>query len=350
MVDDDGLNCGSPGLLSRRAFVAAAASAAFCAAGEGLAAEPAIAVHRLSPLLDRWIARTAVPEVIATGFRWAEGPLWLPSMRALLVTDPPANVVRRWTRATGLQEFLRPSGLAAFDPKLVREPGLNGLALDGSGRLVGADSGNRGLVAIDLATRRRTPLVDRYRGRRFNSPNDLHVARDGSIWFTDPPYGLADAEKNPLRELAHNGVYRWRAGREAILVDGELSRPNGIALSPDERRLFVTVSDPAGARIMSYDLDRRGEVKARRVFLDMTALRGPGAPGLPDGIKVARDGTLFCTGPGGLHILSPEGERMGLVSHGGPIANCAFGENGRTLFMAANNRVLRLPLLISASR
>lgn len=329
---------------SRRAVLAAGLG---LMATTGRAAEPVATVRRLSPELDRILAPDAAFQTIATGVRWAEGPVWLPDERALLFSDPPANIVRRWSRPDGVSVFLSPSGAADADPKLIREPGANGLALDGTGALLIADSGNRALHRLDLRSRRRTVLLERYRGRRFNSPNDLHVARDGAIWFTDPPYGLADGDRSPLKELEHNGVYRWRPGSEPVLIDAELTRPNGVALSPDERRLVVSVSDEAAPRIMAYDLDRAGDVRDRRVFVDFAGRPGPG---LPDGLKIAPDGTIFATAPGGLHILTPEGEPLGLIATGGPIANCAFGEGGAALFLAADDRVLRVPLRRHAER
>lgn len=324
--------------FSRRTFLLAAAAVA---AVPIHAAEPAATIRRLSPALDRVLDHRAPIETIATGIRWAESPVWLPRQRALLFTDPPGNIVRRWTPGRGVSAFLSPSGARTFDPKLIREPGANGLALDREGRLLIADSGNRELHRLDLNTGRREVLLARFRGKRFNSPNDMHVARDGAIWFTDPPYGLADGDRSPLKELGHNGVYRWLPGAEPVLVDGTLTRPNGIALSPDERQLFVAISDQDNPKVMVYDLDPRGAASNRRVFIDMADRPGPGSP---DGMKIGADGTLFCTGPGGLHILTPDGEPQGLITTGAPIANCAFGEDGRTLFLAANDRILRMPL------
>lgn len=329
---------GEDAAIGRRAFLVGAAA---LAAAPLRAAGPEATIRRFSPALDRLIdARTPV-ETIATGLRWAEGPVWLPRGRALLFSDPPANIVRRWSRDRGASTLLRPSGAASYDPKLVREPGANGLALDRRGRLLVANSGDRTLDRVDLATGRREVLLRGYRGKRFNSPNDLHVARDGTIWFTDPPYGLVDGDRSSAKELAHNGVYRWRAGGEPALIDATLTRPNGIALSPDERRLFVSVSDEAAPRLMAYDLDRAGRATNRRVFRDFAGVPGPG---LPDGMKIAADGTMFLTAPGGLHILTPEGEPLGLIETGGPIANCALGEGGGALFLAANDRVLRVTL------
>jgi gluconolactonase len=305
---------------------------------------PAARVQRLSPALDRMIAPDAVIETIATGIRWAEGPVWVEDGQYLLFSDPPANVVRRWRRGAVAAPFLTPSGAAHADPKLVREPGANGLALDRTGALLIANSGGRSIDRVDLKTRRRTTLVDHYRGKRFNSPNDMHVARDGAIYFTDPPYGLAAGDTSRIKELPHNGVYRWRAGGEAELLDGTLTRPNGIALSPDERRMYVSISDEAAPRIMVYDLDAAGRPTASRVLLDAAPLRAAGGQGLPDGMKVARDGTLVTSAPGGITFLSPEGERLGLIANGRAMANCAFGERGQALFIAASDRILRVPL------
>lgn len=306
-------------------------------------AQPA-RIERMSAAFDRMIAPDATIETIATGIRWAEGPVWVERGSYLLFSDPPGNVVRRWSRAAGAAPFLAPSGLADPDPKLIREAGANGLALDHDGALLIANSGGRSIDRVDLATRRRTVLVDRYRGKRFNSCNDMHVARDGTIYFTDPPYGLEGGDQSPVKELPHNGVYRWRAGEAAVLLDATLTRPNGIALSPDERRMYVSVSDDAAPRIMVYDLDTRGLPTRSRVLLDAAPLRAAGGAGLPDGMKVARDATLVASAPGGILLLSPEGEMLGRIGNDRPMANCAFGERGRALFIAADTQVLRVPL------
>jgi gluconolactonase len=333
----------STGFAPDRRMVLGAALVTMSAGAWGATASAAH-IQRMSPAFDRMVAPGTVPEVIATGIRWAEGPVWVDAGNYLLFSDPPANVVRRWRRGAGAAPFLQPSGAAGTDPKLIREPGANGLALDRSGNLLIANSGGRTLDRLNLRSRRREVLVDRYRGKRFNSPNDMHVTRDGAIYFTDPPYGLADGDASPLKEMPENGVYRWTPGGSVDLIDGSLTRPNGIALSPDERRLYVSVSDEAAPRIMVYDLDAGGRPRDARVLLDARPMLAVGAPGLPDGMKVARDGTLVCSVPGGMMFLSPEAEPLGLIANGGPIANCAFGEGGRALFLAANDRILRLPL------
>jgi len=329
--------------LSRRAVMAGSAA---LLAWPALAAETRPAIRRLGAGLDRIVDPDAAIETIARHIQWAEGPLWLPRQKCLLFSDPPANVMRRWRQGEAVTTFLAPSGAADTDPKLVREPGSNGLAVDAGGHVVIANSGGRCLTRLDPVTKRRTTLVGRYRGKRFNSPNDLTIARSGAIYFTDPPYGFADGDASPLKELPHNGVYRWHAGGAAELVDGELTRPNGVALSPDERRLYVSVSDEQEPRIMVYDLDARGMPRDRRVLLDAKPMQAGGAPGLPDGMKVAADGTMFCSAPGGMLIMTPEAEPLGLIADGQAIANCCFGEAGRTLFLTSSNRVLRMPLRI----
>jgi gluconolactonase len=325
----------------RDILLGAVAMVAAPAFGAGPTAEPRI--QRLSPAFDRMVAPGTQVETIATGIRWAEGPVWVESGQYLLFSDPPANIVRRWRKGGPAVPFLDPSGAGGTDPKLIREPGANGLTLDREGRLLIANSGGRSIDRVNLVTRRREVVVDRYQGKRFNSPNDMHVARDGTIYFTDPPYGLADGDTSPLKEMSVNGVYRLRPGGVVELLEGSLTRPNGIALSPDETRLYVSVSDEVAPRIMVYDLDAKG-VRNARVLLDAEAMKARGGAGLPDGMKVAGDGTLVCSVPGGMMFMTSDAEPLALVTTGAPIANCAFGERGRALYMTANDRVLRLPL------
>ncbi|WP_294391055.1 SMP-30/gluconolactonase/LRE family protein [uncultured Sphingomonas sp.] len=335
--------------INRRALIASgAALIALPSLAKAAPAETRPTLRRLSSGLDRIVAPNVAIETIATGMQWAEGPVWVRDGGYLLFSDPPANIIRRWSRNDGASLFLQPSGTAGLDPALVREAGSNGLALDRQGRLLIANSGGRSIDRLDLRTRTRTVLVDRYQGKRFNSCNDMTLSRTGAIYFTDPPYGFAKGDESPLKEVAQNGVYRWTEGGAAVLVTGALTRPNGLALSPDERRLFVSNSDEKDRRIVAIDLDAAGLPSgAPRTFLDASALSGPGNP---DGMKIAADGTMFCSSPGGLWILTPEGERLGLIEHGAPIANCCFGEDGRTLFMTANDRVLRMPLKIDGWR
>ena len=332
--------------LTRRSLIAA---------GGALVAMPLLAaaqpprLRRLSPKLDRIVASDVTIETIATGIAWAEGPVWIRDGGYLLFSDPPANVMRRWSRQDGLSRFLEPSGVAGLDPKLVREAGSNGLGVDNQGGLLIANSGGRSIDRLDLRTKQRTVLVDRYNGKRFSSCNDLTVSRSGAIYFTDPPYGFSQGDASPLKEVSQNGVYRWSPKSGTVLITGILKRPNGIALSPDEKRLFVSSSDETDRRIIVIDLGPNGLPKGEpKTFLEASSL--PPGPGNPDGMKIAPDGTMFCTGPGGLWILAPDGERLGLIEQGASIANCCFGEDGKTLFMTGADRVLRMPIKINGFR
>jgi gluconolactonase len=315
----------------------------------GLArAETVGGIQRLDPELDRILDPHTPIEVIATGIQWAEGPVWVPKGGYLLFSDPPANVAYRWKAGEGKTAFLKPSGLAGPIPTGVREAGSNGMVLDGQGRLVMADSGTRAIARVDLATKRKTILADRFGGKRFNSCNDLVIARSGAIYFTDPPYGLAEGDTSPLKEQPHNGVYRWTPDGKVALIDASLTRPNGIGLSPDGRTLYVSNSDEARPVIMAYALGAGGLPSgAPRLFCDQSAGVAAKLPGLPDGMKVARTGHLFASGPGGIHILAPDGRRLGVIATGKAAANCAFGEDGRTLFVTSSDMVVRLRLKIA---
>lgn len=302
-------------------------------------------VRRLSPLMDSIIAPGAEVEVLAEGFDWAEGPVWVEDGGYLLFTDVPRNVIWRWSEADGLTEFMRPSGFDGADGSHLREPGANGLAIEAAGTLLMCDHGNRSLSRVDLATREKIIVVDRFEGRRFNSPNDLVIAADGAVYFTDPPYGLEGLNDSPVKELAHNGVYRLAPDGRVTLLDGSLTFPNGVALSPDQRTLYVAVSDPEGPVIMAYDLNDEGLPASSRVLFDAAPLMGPDAPGLPDGLKVDRQGRIFATGPGGVLVLTPEGELLGVIGAGRAIANCAFGPEGGSLFLAADDVLARIALV-----
>lgn len=306
-------------------------------------------ITRFDPELDKLIDAASPIEVIATGYRWAEGPVWVERGGYLLFTDVPANIAYRWSASEGARPFLDPSGLAGPIPAGIREAGANGLAVDAQGRLLMADSGTRAIARVDLATKKKTILADRYDGRRFNSCNDLAIGRGGMIYFTDPPYGLSEGDASPLKELAFNGVYRMRADGSGVeLIERRLTRPNGIALSPALDRLYVGNSDPADPRIFACPLAADGSAAGELApFADFSAEVARKLPGLPDGLKVAPSGHVFATSPGGIHILSPRGRKLGLIVTGKAIANCCFGEDGRTLFITSSDMVARVRLRAS---
>jgi gluconolactonase len=270
-------------------------------------------------------------DVIASGYIWTEGPVWVGSEEGhLLFSDVPGNAIYSWDgkRATA---FLAPSGYQGFPiPASLREAGSNGLAL-GRGGLLLADSGTRAIVRVDLATRERSVVADAYQGKRFNSPNDLVVARNGDIYLTDPPYGLTDVQKSPLRELSYTGVFRITPDDQVHLIADNLF-PNGIALSPDNRTLYVT--DASGW--VAIDLDASGMPAGQRTFVASDQVGG--ARG--DGMKADAAGNLWCSGRGGIYVFSPTGDHIGFAPIPGRVSNCAFGP-GRHLYVTNDAQVVR---------
>ena len=296
-------------------------------------------IERPDPRLDRLVPRDAVIEVLAEGFRWSEGPAWDRARGRLLFSDVPINVVHAWSEKDGLSTFLKPSGYTGPEGGGGREPGANGLAFDAQGRLILCQHGDRRISRLENG--RFITLVDRFEGKRFNSPNDLVLAADGALYFTDPPYGLTKTFDDPGREIGWNGVYRLGPdGRVSVLVK-DLRAPNGIGLSPDGRTLYVGQSDGDRPVVMAYDLAPDGAVSNGRVFFDTTPLRKNG-PGAPDGMKVDRDGNVFTTGPGGVLVLTSKGEYLGTIVTGVPTANLAFGDDGSTLYLTANDKLCRV--------
>jgi len=287
-------------------------------------------------------------EVLARGFGWSEGPVWIREGGYLLFSDVPANRIHRWTAKDGATLFLHPSGgtmTAGF-----REPGTNGLKPGGRGAILIADQGNRAIARLDIKTKAKRILAQRFEGKRFNSPNDLVVGPDGSIWFTDPPYGLEGIDASLLKEQPVNGVYRIKPDGQITLVESGLRFPNGIAFSPDGATLYVSNSDPAHAVILAYDVGSDGALSRRRVFSDMTALAAKGQPGLPDGMSVDERGNLWATGPGGVHIFRPNGRELGAISTGAAISNCAFGGNdGHTLYMTSGSVLAAIRTKVSGA-
>jgi gluconolactonase len=338
---------------SRRLVLAAALLAVSHPAHGRPAVTPGAAPRGLGPIvrhdpaLDALIDPDAQLEVLGEGYSWSEGPVWIADGAYLLFSDVPENRIHKWSEQAGVSLFMEPSGLAGPDASRFREPGSNGLIAGPAGSILMADHGNRAIARVDLASRAKTLLATHHAGLRFNSPNDLVQARNGSLYFTDPPYGLKDLDRSPLKEMPCNGVYRLDPDGGVALLEAGLTFPNGIALSPDQSTLYVAVSDPGHAVIMAYDLGDDGQTSGGRVLRDFTALVGPENPGLPDGLAIDRAGHLFATGPGGVHVLRPDGQTLGRIDTGGAAANCTFGAVGRTLFITAGSRLLRLRTLTS---
>jgi gluconolactonase len=237
---------------------------------------------------------------------------------------------------------MRPAGNAAGPNPPGREIGTNGLTFDAKGMLVVADHGNRGISRWNDSLFTRTVVVDRYEGKRFNSPNDLVWAPNGDLYFTDPSYGLRDGNADKAKELPFNGVFRLSASGQLSLVTRDLTFPNGIALSPDGRTLYVAVSDSAHPEIWAYPVNADGSTGKGRIFYDARARVQQGLQGALDGMKVDAKGNVFTTGPGGILVLSPTGKHLGTIVPGDVVANCAFGNDGSTLYMTVNHQLMRV--------
>lgn len=281
-------------------------------------------------------------------FTWSEGPTWVREGGGyLLFNDPPENRMYRWSQADGLSLFLDPSGYAGPPLDTLREGGANGLFTEAEGTVLLADSGNRLVARFNPADKSRVALAESFQDKRFNSPNDVVARGDGTVFFTDPPYGLKDGDESPAKEQGVNGIYRIDADGSVHLLDDSLTRPNGIAFSPDGNTLYVANSDAERPIWMAYTLDTAGNVVDKRQFADASDLAGDDAPGLPDGLAVSTDGLVFATGPGGVLVFAADGKRLGRIETGSAIANCAFGDDGRTLYMTSHRFLGRVPLKVT---
>jgi gluconolactonase len=297
-------------------------------------------IERLDPRLDEILARDAKLEKLAEGFDWSEGPVWLKRGQVLVFSDVPQNVVYRYIEGQGVSEYLKPSGYTGSTPR-GGEPGSNGLTVDSEGRLVLCEHGDRRVARLEQ-DKTKTTLADRYQGKRFNSPNDLVYHSNGDLYFTDPPYGLEGKNDDPKKELPFNGVYRLKKNGQVTLLTDQLTFPNGLAFSPDEKTLYVAVSDPARAIWMAYDVKTDGTIENGRVFFDSTSMVKKKKKGLPDGLKVDARGNLWATGPGGVFIFSPDGKHLGTLATGEATANCNWGDDGSTLYVTADMYICRI--------
>lgn len=300
------------------------------AAGEGR-------VLRLDPRFDFLVPTGATIEKLAEGYVFTEGPVWIRGESRLLFSDVRANAIHQWTETDGASPFIDP--VFDGDREGLRSISSNGLTRDREGRLVICEHGNRRISRVE-EDGSRTVLVDNYEGSRLNSPNDATFGSDGSLYFTDPPYGLEGLEESPLRELDFNGVYRLRPDGELEVLVRDQTRPNGIALSPDESVLYVANSDENEKVWMAYDLDENGASNGR-VFYDAN---DHAEPGTADGMKVDVAGNLFATGPGGVWVLGWDGVHLGTIMLGEVVANVAWGDDGQTLYMTASTGVYRIRL------
>ena len=335
-------------------FLSVTVLALSCVASVACIAAPAAPIKIEEATIDRWdpAMDVIVPkdwkiEKLAEGFGWAEGPIWVKSGGYLLFTDVPGNKMWKWSEKGGLEKFLDPSGAANPDMDVWREAGANGLAILDKKSILLADTGSRGIQKLDLKSKKKTPVAMSFEGKKFASPNDVTRMKSGVIFFTDPPYGFKKFDDAPQIEIKFNGVYRMGKDGKITAIEKELYRPNGVALSPDERTLYVSQSEPTKAIINAYSLDADGNVTGKKLFHDVTDLVGEKSPGLPDGLTVASDGTIFTSAPGGILVLSKEGKRLGRINDGKPTANCKFGDDGKTLYLTSKDMLARIRLNVT---
>ncbi len=297
-------------------------------------------ITRLDPRFDKLVPASAGIELLAGGFLWSEGPIWVADGGYLLFSDIPRNSIMKWREGEGISLFMHPSGYTGV-VDYGAEPGTNGLTLDRQGFLIACEHGDRRVSRLERNGGKKT-LVDSYKGKRLNSPNDVVVKSNGDLYFTDPPYGLPERQKDSRRELDFCGVYRLSTDGHLTLLTREMTFPNGLAFSPDEKTLYVAQSDPDNAIWMAFEVESDGTLGKGRVFFDSTAWGKAGKMGLPDGLKVDQHGNLFATGPGGVIVFAADGTHLGTIETGQRTANCNWGGDGSVLYMTADDYLMRL--------
>ena len=294
--------------------------------------------------LEKLISPDAKIEVLASGYVWTEGPVWVKNGNYLLFSDVPTNTIFKWKEKEGVSVFLKPSGYTGTGA-YSNEPGSNGLTINQKGELVACEHGDRRVSAMPLSNGGKRTLADNFQGKKFNSPNDVVQHSGGAYYFTDPPYGLPKQEKDLSIELPF-GVYRIETDGKVTQIVSDLTRPNGLAFSPDEKILYVAQSDPDKAIIMAYSMQADGNLGKGKVFYDATPAAKEGKlRGLPDGLKVDKQGNIFTTGPGGVLVITPEAKLLGIINTGEATANCAWGDDGSTLYITADMYLCRIKTL-----
>jgi len=300
-------------------------------------------IERLSPEINNLIEKSAKIEILADGFEWSEGPVWSSQLNSVLFSDVPENVIYSWNEDKGLGTFTRPIGYSGKVPNL-KKAGTNGLTIDADGNLIICMHGDRKITRLEkLNINRKVTLVNSFDGNLLNSPNDLVYDSKGNLYFTDPPYGLLEGDNDKLKEIEFNGVYKVSPNGDIEVLVKNLTRPNGISISNDEKILYVANSDKNNPVIMQYDLSEEG-AKNPSVFFDGRELTKKDI-GLFDGLKVHPTGNVFATGPGGVLVIKENGDHIGTIRTEVRTANCAFDENFQYLYMTSDMFLTRIKLL-----
>ena len=299
-------------------------------------------IEKINPGLEKYVDEFAKIEILAKGFQWAEGPVWVNEINSVLFSDVPENKIYKWNENDGLSVYIEPSGYSGKVPTSKKD-GSNGLILNSKNELLLCMHGDRKIAKLkSWGSGEFETVVDKFQGKRFNSPNDMVLTKNGNLIFTDPPYGLKNKNSDKLKELKVNGVYKLtKDGKLSLLVDN-LTYPNGVALSNDNKILYVNISDSNNPRIMAYDINNE-MVKNERVFFDGRNLAKKNV-GLFDGIKIHPDGTIFSTGPGGVLIISENGTHLGTIKTVERTANCTFDANYEYLYMTSDMYLTRVKL------
>ena len=302
-------------------------------------------IEKLDSALSQIIDDKAKIEIVAEGFAWCEGPLWLDESKKLIFSDVPKNIIHSWSEEAGLKTYLTPSGYTGSQPK-AGEMGSNGLALSLDNKLLVCQHGDRRVAVMDASLYDPNPrfitLADNIGGKKFNSPNDLAVRSNGDIYFTDPPYGLPGLNSDTAKEIHFNGVYRISKGKVSLLID-TLTYPNGIAFMPNGNTFIVGNSDAEKPVWYAFDIDEKDSIVNARIFYDATKeFKDEG--GGPDGLKIDKAGNVFATGPGGIWIFNRDGRVLGKIKLKGGVSNCALTEDEKTLFVTNGNKIIRVKL------
>ena len=303
--------------------------------------------ERYDPALDAIVSKEAKAEIIAEGFEWSEGSLWIAKHNMLLFSDVPMNTIYKWTEEKGKEVYLKPSGYTGSEPSTSKEPGSNGLTLDENGNLVLCQHGDRKVSRMDAPLNKPeskfVTIADKFNEKRFSSPNDCVVSSAGEVYFTDPPYGLpTQSDNDPLREQPYNGVYKVKKDGTVILMADSVSKPNGIALFPGEKRLLVASSDPRKPNWYVWDIDGDKLINGKIFF--SAAGYDRSWRGLPDGFRIDSKGNVYATGPGGLYIFNSEGKKLGMLRLNDATSNCALSPDEKILYITNDMYVLRVKL------
>jgi gluconolactonase len=304
-------------------------------------------IERLSPELDLIIAPGTLPEILAEGFDWSEGPLWLPEQKKVIFSDIPNNSIFEWSESQGLKLYLKPSGYTSTLPR-GGEAGSNGLLLDGEGQLILCQHGDRRIARmnapLDASAAAYETIAGSWKGKRFNSPNDAVYSSNGRLYITDPAYGMELGFEDPRRDMDFTGVFLITPDGKVSLQTDRLSAPNGIGLSPDESSIYVANSGGSSGPVwMEYKLAKDGTLQKESLFYDASAA-SDSLRGAPDGLVVRDDGIIFATGPGGVWVFTPTGKHLGIILTGQATSNCTLDAKNRYLYITADMYLMRIRL------